>query len=125
MNQLLKRQFRPEFLNRLDEIVFYTPLTKEQISDIARLMLGQLEKRLSELHITLSVTDEAMDYLVENGYDPAFGARPLRRFISRTLETAVARLLVRECVPAGSTIEAFMMNGEIEVRSEKQNLIAE
>ena len=107
VNGLLKRQFRPEFLNRLDEIVFYTPLTKEQIEKIADLTLEALNKRLAERGVTVRLTDEAKAYVVENGYDPVYGARPLKRFIQRAVETPVARTLIAEDVPEGSTLEVY------------------
>ena len=116
VNGLLKRQFRPEFLNRLDEIVFYTPLTKEQIEKIADLTLEALNKRLAERGVTVLLTDEAKAYVVENGYDPVYGARPLKRFIQRAVETPVARTLVAEDVPEGSTLEVYPEGEALAVR---------
>ena len=94
----LQMQFRPEFLNRLDETVFYTPLTRQQIVSIMELMLQNLSKRLEDRQVTVELTDRAKNYIVENGYDPVYGARPLKRFIQRTVENAVARTLIREDV---------------------------
>ena len=91
---LLKRQFRPEFLNRLDEIVFYKPLAKAEIGAIVDLMLQDLEKRLADKQITLRVTDRAKDHIIECGYDPLYGARPLKRFIQQKLETLIARAII-------------------------------
>lgn len=91
---LLKTKFRPEFLNRLDEIVFYKPLTKDNIMNIVDLMLNDLRKRLSDRHIKLNVSDEAKKYIVDCGYDANFGARPLRRFIQRNVETIVAKKII-------------------------------
>ena len=116
VNGLLKRQFRPEFLNRLDEIVFYTPLTREQIEKIADLTLEALNKRLAERGVTVRLTDEAKAYVVENGYDPVYGARPLKRFIQRAVETPVARTLVAEDVPEGSTLEVYPEGEALAVR---------
>ena len=116
VNGLLKRQFRPEFLNRLDEIVFYTPLTKEQIEKIADLTLEALNKRLAERGVSVRLTDEAKAYVVENGYDPVYGARPLKRFIQRAVETPVARTLVAEDVPEGSTLEVYPEGEALAVR---------
>ena len=116
VNGLLKRQFRPEFLNRLDEIVFYTPLTKEQIEKIADLTLEALNKRLAERGVTVRLTDEAKAYVVENGYDPVYGARPLKRFIQRAVETPVARTLIAEDVPEGSTLEVYPKDEALAVR---------
>ena len=116
VNGLLKRQFRPEFLNRLDEIVFYTPLTKEQIEKIADLTLEALNKRLAERGVTVRLTDAARDYVVENGYDPIYGARPLKRFIQRAVETPVARVLIAEDIPEGSTLEVYPDGEALAVR---------
>ena len=116
VNGLLKRQFRPEFLNRLDEIVFYTPLTKEQIEKIADLTLEALNKRLAERGVTVRLTDEAKAYVVENGYDPVYGARPLKRFIQRAVETPVARTLIAEDVPEGTTLEVYPEGAALAVR---------
>ena len=116
VNGLLKRQFRPEFLNRLDEIVFYTPLTKAQIEKIADLTLEALNKRLAERGVTVRLTDEAKAYVVENGYDPVYGARPLKRFIQRAVETPVARTLIAEDVPEGSTLEVYPEGAALAVR---------
>ncbi len=116
VNGLLKRQFRPEFLNRLDEIVFYTPLNKEQIGQIANLTLEALNRRLAERGVTVRLTDSARDYVIENGYDPIYGARPLKRFIQRAVETPVARILIAEDVPEGSTLEVYPQGDELAVR---------
>ena len=116
VNGLLKRQFRPEFLNRLDEIVFYTPLNKEQIVQIANLTLEALNRRLAERGVTVRLTDSARDYVIENGYDPIYGARPLKRFIQRAVETPVARILIAEDVPEGSTLEVYPQGDELAVR---------
>ena len=116
VNGLLKRQFRPEFLNRLDEIVFYTPLTKAQIEKIADLTLEALNRRLAERGVTVRLTDAARDYVVENGYDPVYGARPLKRFIQRAVETPVARTLIAEDVPEGSTLEVYPEGEALAVR---------
>ena len=101
---LLKQQFRPEFLNRLDEIVFYKPLTKTEISSVMELMIGELKSRLQEKQINLELTKEAKDYIIENGYDSIYGARPLRRFIQSKLETLIARLIIADKIEPYSTI---------------------
>ena len=121
---LLKQQFRPEFLNRLDEVVLYTPLTKDQIIRIMDLMISALEKRLSERRLTVELTPAAKDFIIENGYDAAYGARPLKRFIQRSVETAIAKLLIREFVPEGSRLIVDADNDEIAVKYEQQ-LLAE
>ena len=101
---LLSRSFRPEFLNRLDETVFYTPLTKENITEIVSLMLTDLKQRLAERKLTLSVTDAAKALIAEGGYDPNYGARPLRRFISTHAETKIAREIIRVNPAPQSTV---------------------
>ena len=91
---LLKQQFRPEFLNRLDDIVFYKPLTKDEITRIVDLMIADLQKRLEEKQLTVELTQAAKDYVVDSGYDPVYGARPLRRFLQSKVETAIAKAII-------------------------------
>ncbi len=93
---LLRRSFRPEFLNRLDEIVFFRPLTRENISKIVDLLLAGLNKRLTDKHLTMTVTDSAKAHIIESGYDPVYGARPLRRYLQSHVETLVARKIVED-----------------------------
>ena len=104
VDMLLKQQFRPEFLNRLDEIIFYKPLTRTDIIRIVDLMLGDLRKRLEDKHIGLEVSDEAKELIVEQGYDPNFGARPLRRYIQSRIETLAAKKIIGSDISAGDTI---------------------
>jgi len=91
---LLKRSFRPEFLNRLDEIIFYKPLKKNEIARILELLIVDLEKRLEDKHITLELTESAKEYLIDNGYDEIYGARPLKRFVRKKLETLIAEKIL-------------------------------
>ena len=101
VNDLLKKSFRPEFLNRLDEIVFYKPLKKEEVTKILDLLVVDLEKRLEDKHITLELTDNAKKYLIDNGYDEIYGARPLKRFVTKKLETLIAvKILKQEVKPS-------------------------
>jgi ATP-dependent Clp protease ATP-binding subunit ClpB len=102
---LLKQQFRPEFLNRLDEIVFYKPLTKNEIFSIVDLLLKKLEQRLEEKQLTLSVSDAAREQIVAQGYDPNYGARPLKRLIQSKLETLVARKIIADDPAPGTVIQ--------------------
>ncbi len=95
VNELLKHSFRPEFLNRLDEIVLYKPLTRENISGIVGLMLDELNRRLEDKQLRCEVTPAAREYLIENGYDPVYGARPLRRYIQKEVETRIARSILQ------------------------------
>ena len=115
VEMLLKQSFRPEFLNRLDEIVFYKPLKKGEISKILELLIVDLEKRLSDKHIELKLTDEAKSYLIDNGYDEVYGARPLKRFVQKKLETLIAKkILTGEIVP-NSVANIDVKNGELTV----------
>ncbi len=104
VESLLKTQFRPEFLNRLDEIIFYKPLAKTEIVKIVDLMLADLQKRLDDKHITLNISKEAKDYIADRGYDPNFGARPLRRFIQANVETLIARKIISANLSSGDVI---------------------
>ena len=113
VEKLLKQQFRPEFLNRLDEIIFYKPLAKNEIVGILDLMLEDLQKRLDDKHIRINVTDDAKNYIVENGYDQNFGARPLRRFIQRNVETAAARIILSGNISSGDTITIDAYDGKL------------
>ncbi len=113
VNALLKSHFRPEFLNRLDEIVFYKPLTKAEISSIVDLMLEKLNKRLEAQQLSIKVTDAAKNYIIDNGYDPVYGARPLKRFIQTQLETRISRLIIADEVLPDSVINVDYDGSEI------------
>ena len=102
---LLKAQFRPEFLNRIDEIVFYKPLMKDEIVSIVELMLEDLRKRLRDKQLDVQLTDRAKQYIVDAGYDPVYGARPLKRFLQSRVETLIARKIIAEDLHHGSVIE--------------------
>ncbi len=101
---LLKQSFRPEFLNRLDEIVFYKPLTKENITHIIDLIMKDLNGRLSDKQLKCELTERAKSYIIETGYDPAFGARPLKRLVQRNVETLLARKIIADEVEPGTTL---------------------
>ena len=96
VNAILRRSFRPEFLNRLDEIIFFKPLTKENIYSIVDLALASLSSRLEEKRLTVKITDTARDFIIDSAYDPIYGARPLKRFLSSTVETLLARRMIAE-----------------------------
>ena len=104
VDRLLKTHFRPEFLNRIDEIVYYKPLSKEQIGSIVKLMLQGLNKRLSDKQLRVELTDAAMDAVIEQGFDPAFGARPLKRYLQSKVETLVARRIIAADVKPGDVL---------------------
>ena len=104
VDALLKRSFRPEFLNRLDEIVYYKPLTKDNIGQIIDLVLGALRKRMAERQLSLEVTPAAKDYIVDHGYDPIYGARPLKRYIQSNVETLLAKKILADNVAPNTTL---------------------
>ena len=110
VHALLKRSFRPEFLNRMDEIVFYKPLTRENIRGIVDLLLRDLEKRLADRRLTLTVSDAAKDHIADAGYDPVYGARPLKRYLQTHLETVIARKILADD-PAPETVLAVDFDG--------------
>lgn len=95
VEKLLKQSFRPEFLNRLDEIVFYKPLTQNETAKILDLLIADLNKRLETQEITIELTDNAKEYLIKNGYDPVYGARPLKRFVQKKVETLIAKEIIK------------------------------
>ena len=90
----LRAHFRPEFLNRLDEIIMFKPLTKENIRAIIDLLMADVNKRLEEKELTIELTEAAKDFVVEGGYDPMYGARPLKRYLQKNVETLAARLIL-------------------------------
>ena len=104
VDRLLKTHFRPEFLNRIDEIVTYKPLTKEQIGSIVNLMLAGLNKRLADKQLRVTLTDAAMNAVIDQGFDPAFGARPLKRYLQSKVETLVAKRIIAADVKPGDTL---------------------
>ena len=113
IDQLLKRQFRPEFLNRLDDIVYYKSLTKAEIGGIVDLMLADLRSRLEEKQLHLAVTDAAKAFIVDNGYDPVYGARPLKRYIQANVETRIAREIIAGSHRAGDTLTVDAADGRL------------
>lgn len=104
VNAILKQSFRPEFLNRLDEIIMFKPLTRENIGGIVDIQLKRLAKRLENENLTLEITDAAKAYIAENGYDNVFGARPLKRFIQKNVETPIARYIIKSNPESGAKI---------------------
>ena len=108
---MLKSQFRPEFLNRLDEIVFYKPLTRSEIDRIVDLQVADLNRRLADKQLTMSLSPAARTFIVDQGYDPVYGARPLKRFMQRTVETLIAKKLIAEDIEPRSILNVDY-NGE-------------
>ena len=116
VQQLLKQSFRPEFLNRLDEIVFYKPLKKNEISKILELLISDLEKRLEDKHIKLELSENAKKYLINNGYDEVYGARPLKRFVQKKLETLIAKKILTGDILPNSTVKIDCEDNELVIR---------
>ena len=116
---LLKQQFRPEFLNRLDEIVFYKPLQKSEITKIVDLLVADLQRRLSDKQLTLELTPEAKSYIVDQGYDPVYGARPLKRFLQTKVETMLARMIIADDLAPGTHLEVYMDGGALAIRAKQ------
>ena len=119
VNNLLKTSFRPEFLNRLDEIIFYKPLTEKEIGKIVMLMLDGLKKRLKEKELYLEVTEAAKKFIIEKGYDPVFGARPLKRFIQSSVETIIAKKIIGGNLKPNDVLVVDEINGELIVDVKK------
>ena len=115
VHELLRRSFRPEFLNRLDEIVFYKPLTKENITGIIDLLIQALSKRLEDKQLSVELTDAAKQYVIDNGYDPVYGARPLKRFLQRHVETLLGRTIIAGDLSEGTKLVVDYQNGELTV----------
>ncbi len=107
----LSLHFRPEFLNRLDETILFKPLTKDNISAIVKLMVADVNKRLQDREISIRLTDEAMQYVVDHGYDPQFGARPLKRYLQKNVETAAAKIILEGEISEGDVIEVDVADG--------------
>jgi len=120
--QLLRTQFRPEFLNRIDEIVFYKPLEKEEITQIVHLLAGTLTKRLAQRDITLELTDAAVDAIADAGFDPVYGARPLKRYMQSQLETMLARKIVAAEILPGQRVVVDAGEDGLTVKAAQNNL---
>ena len=117
--QDLRGHFRPEFLNRLDEIILFKPLTKANIGHIIDLILADVNKRLADKELIIRLTDTAEAFIVESAYDPIYGARPLKRFMQKTVETLAARLILSDGVAAGDTILIDVENDSLVAHREE------
>ena len=115
MNEL-RAHFRPEFLNRLDEIIMFKPLTKSNISGIIDLLVADVNLRLSEKELSIKLTESARNFVVEGGYDPMYGARPLKRYLQKNVETLAAKLILAGNVGRGDTIVIDVVDGKLEGR---------
>ena len=100
----LRAHFRPEFLNRLDEIILFKPLTRDNIAGIITLLMADTNRRLADREISVELTDSAREFVVERGYDPVYGARPLKRYLQKNVETLAAKIILQDQVRAGNTI---------------------
>ena len=116
VNALLKQSFRPEFLNRLDEIIFFKPLVKTEIKQIVDLLLNSLKERLKDKQITLNVTDKAKEFIIDNGFDINFGARPLKRYIQNNVETILAKYMLANDITPNTTLNIDVENDNIIVK---------
>ena len=112
----LRNHFRPEFLNRLDETILFKPLTKDNIGGIITLIIEDLNKRLADKELTIQLSQKAQDYIVENAYDPVYGARPLKRYIQKYVETSVAKLILQDRVKENDVITMDVENDELVAR---------
>jgi ATP-dependent Clp protease ATP-binding subunit ClpB len=112
----LRRHFRPEFLNRVDDTVLFTPLRLDEIKSIVRLLTADLAARLSDRRIELRITDDAAEHIAEAAYDPVYGARPLKRYLSHEVETRLGRAIIAGEIVEGSAVELAVENGELAVR---------
>lgn len=111
----LRNHFRPEFINRLDEIIMFKPLTRENIGGIVELILNNLNRRLEDKDISIELTDEAKKYVADNGYDPVYGARPLKRYLQKHVETLAARVILEGRISMGDTIKIDVVDGKLDV----------
>ena len=115
VHELLKRSFRPEFLNRLDEIIFYRPLTKDNIRGIVQLKVAEISDRLAEKRVHIKVTEKAVDQIIEQSFDPQYGARPIKRFIQSNIETLIARMMIEKDIEPESTVTVDWKDGRFTV----------
>ena len=115
----LRAHFRPEFLNRLDETILFKPLTKDNIGGIIHLIIADLNKRLEDKQLTIRLSDEAMQYIVDNAYDPVYGARPLKRYIQKYVETLAAKMILADQVEEGDTIVITVEDDKLSAKCEK------
>ena len=111
--QQLHASFRPEFLNRLDEIILFKPLVKGDIARITELTLADINRRLADKRLTVALSPEAQSYIEEKGFDPTLGARPLKRYMQKYVETLTARVILEDRVKEGDTIRIVVKNGEL------------
>ena len=115
----LRAHFRPEFLNRLDETILFKPLTKNNIGSIIDLLVADINKRLADKELVVALSDSAKQFIVDNGYDPVYGARPLKRYLQKNVETLAARLILSDGVHTGDTIKIDVVDGKLKASAER------
>ena len=115
----LRNNFRPEFLNRLDEIIMFKPLNKDNIGSIINLLINDVNRRLEDKELKVVLTDAAKDFVVEHGFDPMYGARPLKRYVQKSVETLAAKLILAGNVSTGDNIVIDCVNGELTANASK------
>ena len=118
VTEMLRLHFRPEFLNRLDEIIMFKPLTKENISGIVELLMADLNSRVADKELTIEMTDEARDLIIDRGYDPVYGARPLKRYLQKNVETLVARAILNNQLGMGDTVTIDAVDGSLTIKGD-------
>ena len=121
----LRGHFRPEFLNRLDEIILFKPLTKDNIGNIIHLLIADVNRRLADKELQVRLTDAAESYITEHGFDPMYGARPLKRYVQKTVETLAAKLILKGDINTGDDIVIDAVNGELTARADGRKAIEE
>ena len=119
----LRAHFRPEFLNRLDEIILFKPLTKDNIGNIIHLLIQDVNRRLADKELQVRLTDAAESYITEHGFDPMYGARPLKRYVQKTVETLAAKLILKGDINTGDDIVIDVVNGELTAKAEGRKAI--
>ena len=112
----LKRHFKPEFLNRIDEIVMFKPLVKIEIIKIIELVLKDMQKRLDDRHINLNVTEKAKQFIADTAYSPVYGARPVKRYLQKFVETEIGKMIIKGELPDNSTIVIDVQDGKLAIR---------
>ena len=116
VEDMLKLHFRPEFLNRLDEIIMFKPLTRENIAGIVELLMKDMNRRVADRNLTIELTEEGRNLVTEQGYDPVYGARPLKRYLQKNVETLVARLILSNTLNSGDTVLIDAEDGHLTCR---------